>query len=521
MKVLDFGLAKTMAIGLEGDLTQLPSGSPDGTAEGRILGTPAYMSPEQARGQAVDKRTDIWAFGCVLFEMLASHRAFDGETVTDMFARILDHEPEWTALPAETPASIRRLLERCLRKDPRKRLHDIADALLEIDDGARPIVSTSAAAVLPRLTPQRVAWIGAALLAGVMLGAGVLGLLRQRLGPNTGGSIELAMTPPTGTRFAGRRLSFSLAPDGRHMAIVAITGNAPPTLWIRPVGSGEAARPLPGTEGAESPFWSPDSRQVAFIANDKLKTVAVAGGEPFEVCDAIGGTLGGGGSWNRDGIIVFASRARHLQKVSATGGTLTPVTTLQASETSHKWPWFLPDGQHFLFLASGQGPPQLRVGSLASADSTTLGAIRTSAVYASGHLLFVNDTLMAQPFDLRSRQLTGDPIPLNARVEVRGADASLISLTVSDTGLLAYRDRQRVESRLTWMDRKGNAIGSAGEPGSYPNLSLSPDDRYVAVAKGGPDGNYDIWVIDLARDRGHHTDHLGCGSGIRPDLVAT
>ena len=260
-KVLDFGLAKTMAVGRDRDLTSVPRARSTAPRTGRILGTPAYMSPEQARGQAVDKRTDIWAFGCVLFEMLSGRRAFDGDTVTDTFARILEHEPDWAALPAETPASIRTLLERCLQKDPRKRLHDIADALIEIDDGARPIVTASAAAAVPRGTRQRLAWISAALLAGIMLGAGAVGLLQQRLAPHAGGSIELAMTPPTGTRFAGPRVPFSLAPDGRHMAIVAVTGNAPPTLWIRPVESGEAARPRPGTEGAENPFWSPDERR--------------------------------------------------------------------------------------------------------------------------------------------------------------------------------------------------------------------------------------------------------------------
>ena len=520
-KVLDFGLAKTMAFGAEGDLTQRASGTLDGTAEGRILGTPAYMSPEQARGQAVDKRTDIWAFGCVLFEMLSGRRAFPGDTMSDTLVSILEREPDWTALPTATPAAVRTLLDRCLRKDPANRLHDIADARIELDDGARPIASTrSAGDVAPavRGSNRQIVWMGATFLAGVMLTAGTFALLRQRSVPSASNSIESAMAPPSGTRFEVPSLPYALAPDGSHMAIVAVRGNAPPTLWIRPMGSREA-RQVPDTEGAETPFWSPDSRRIGFFAGNKLKKVLVSGGAPSDVCDAIGGTAGGGGAWNRDDVIVFKSAAGHLQKVLATGGAPTPVTALIGRDTTHRWPWFLPDGQYFLFLALGEGPPQLRLGSLTSTESTPIGAIRTSAMYAAGHLLFVDDTLMAQPFDTRSRQLTGNPIPLNARVGVMPATGR-ISVSVSEANLLAYRDPVQNESLLTWMDRKGNHVGSVGEPGSYTNLGLSPDDRQVAVS-WARDGNRDIWVIDVARDGDERriTSHPACR--IRPDLVAT
>ena len=235
-KILDFGLAKTMAFGAEGDVTQRASGSLNGTAEGRILGTPAYMSPEQARGQAVDKRTDIWAFGCVLFEMLAGRRAFPGDTMSDTLVSILEREPDWTGLPAATPEAVRTLVDRCLRKDPGNRLHDIADARIELDDGARPIASTRPAdTVAPgvRGSNRQIIWIGATFLAGVVLTAGTFALLPQRSVSSTSDSIESAVPPPSGTRFEGvRSLAYALAPDGSHIAIVAVRGNAPPTLWI-------------------------------------------------------------------------------------------------------------------------------------------------------------------------------------------------------------------------------------------------------------------------------------------------
>ena len=344
---------------------------------------------------------------------------------------------------------------------------------------------------------RQIVWMGATFLAGVVLTAGTFALLHQRSVPSASDSIESGIPPPSGARFEARSLPYALAPDGSHMAIVAVSGNAPPTLWIRPMGSRQA-RQIRGTEGAENPFWSPDSQRIGFFAGGKLKKVLLSGGAPSDVCDAVGGTAGGGATWNRDDVIVFKSAAGHLQKVLATGGAAAPVTALIGGDTMHRWPWFLPDGRYFLFLALSEGPPQLRLGSLTSTESTPVGAIRTSAMYAAGHLLFVDDTLMAQPFDPRSRQLTGNPIPLNARVAV-APGTGRISVSVSDGNLLAYRDPVQNESLLTWMDRKGNRVGSVGEPGLYSNLALSPDDRQVAVG-AGRDGNRDIWVIDVAHD---------------------
>ena len=488
-KVLDFGLAKTMAVGAEGDLTQSVCRARSmARAEGRILGTPAYMSPEQARGQAVDKRTDIWAFGCVLFEMLAGRRAF---------RRRHDDRHAWSAswsairigrhCPPRHLPPIRTLLDRCLRKDPREaaaRHRGRAESRSTMAPGrAASTRSTGDVSPAVRGSNRQIVWMGATFLAGVVLTAGTFALLHQRSVPSASDSIESGIPPPSGARFEARSLPYALAPDGSHMAIVAVSGNAPPTLSIRPMGSRQA-RQIRGTEGAENPFWSPDSQRIGFFAGGKLKKVLLSGGAPSDVCDAVGGTAGGGATSNRDDVIVFKSAAGHLQKVLATGGAAAPVTALIGGDTMHRWPWFLPDGRYFLFLALSESPPQLRLGSLTSTESTPVGAIRTSAMYAAGHLLFVDDTLMAQPFDPRSRQLTGNPIPLNARVAV-APETGRISVSVSDGNLLAYRNPVQNESLLTSMDRKGNRVGSVGEPGLYSNLALSPDDRQVAVVRDG------------------------------------
>ena len=267
-------------------------------------------------------------------------------------------------------------------------------------------------------------------------------------------------------------------------------------MWIRPLGS-SAAWLLPGTEGAQYPFWSPDSKHVAFFAAGKLKKVAIKGGAAFDIATAVGGVANDGGAWNRDGFILFGSGEGYLQKVSDAGGTPAPVTALRGGEVSHRWPWFLPDGQHFLFLAVGKPALQLRIGSLTSGETAPVGAIRSQALYAAGHLLFVDDTIMAQPFDPRSRQLTGEPVSLGVRVA--GGGAGRLNVSVSQTNVLLYEENRRFESRLVWVDRTGNRVGTVGESSDYRNFSLSPDDRKVAVSWRPPGGNIDIGVMDLER----------------------
>jgi Tol biopolymer transport system component len=475
------------------------------------------MSPEQARGLAVDKRTDIWAFGCVLFEMLSGRRAFEGATITDTFARILDHEPDWAALPASTPERIRELLRRCLQKDPQKRLRDIADASLDIGDGeapgaAGPYASTRESGAGQRRRGARIAEIAAAFLIGALLVGGSLRLWDRPPRVGGGDSLQFTIGPPPSTVFPFQNFAFAIAPDGRHLAMVAFADNTL-ALWVRSFGSGEPRR-LRGTERALAPFWSPDSRQIAFLAGGKLKTVGLNGEEPFDVCDV---TAGGnaGGTWNRDGTILLGSLAGPLQKVTATGGTPTAVTALKEADTSHRYPWFLPDGEHFLFLAIAKGAHQLRVGSLSSTDSTPLGSIRSNAIYAAGRLLFVQGGLVAQPFDPRSRELTGEPFPLNDHMTLKDGRGAF---SVSETGLLGYSARPpRVLSRLTWMDRSGKALEHVGEDDSYFDLALSPDDRSVAISSMAADGNIDIWRIDFARPGDKRRITSDAGLEFHPD----
>jgi Tol biopolymer transport system component len=267
------------------------------------------------------------------------------------------------------------------------------------------------------------------------------------------------------------------------------------TLWVRPLDSSRGFRPLQGTEGARAPFWSPDSSKIAFFANNKLMVVGLNGGTPVAVCETASIW---GGTWNREGVILLASQAGPLLQVSSTGGTK-PVTTLGNDETSHRWPWFLPDGQHFLFLAMGKGDPRLRVGSLASSDSAPVGVIRSNALYASGHVLFVDGGLMAQRFDETSRRLVGQPFRVSG--EMTTAPSGHGPFSASEAGHLAYGGPRGVDPpQLTWFDRSGNRVGTVAKPAFFLNVDLSPDDRHVAASQLFDDGTQDIWVIDLDRD---------------------
>jgi eukaryotic-like serine/threonine-protein kinase len=504
VKVLDFGLAKALEPTSPdtGDMTVSPTlTSPAMTGMGVILGTAAYMSPEQARGRPLDKRTDIWAFGCVLYEMMTGRRAFGGETVTDTFVRILEHEPDWAALPSETPTSIRTLLERCLRKDPRKRLHDIADALIELDDADRPgrAGDGKVAAAGPRRARERLAWIVAAALGMVSCAMAVLYLRAMAPAPSP---LEFTIAPPENWVFTAKTPAptFGISPDGLQMVATA-SSQGVSMLWVRPIAN-PAWRFVPETQGADAPFWSPDSQSLGFFANDQLKTVRLSGGAPAVICEARVGQVPSG-TWGRDGVILFSGGIGPLRKIRFTDGNPTPVTTLGKGEIAHRFPSFLPDGQHFLYLAQADGRSELRVGSLASTVTTSLGPYESHAIYASGYLLSVRSgRLVAQLFDPDSHQLKGDPVVV--------ADPTAIvvpwqrgQFSASATGVLGYSRVGRPMSRLTWMDRTGKTVGAAGDPGFYLTFQLSPDNRRVAVSQvkeqPGGQSNVDIWLIDLAR----------------------
>jgi eukaryotic-like serine/threonine-protein kinase len=354
------------------------------------------------------------------------------------------------------------------------------------------------AAVAPRRTRERLAWIVAAVFGVISCAMVVLYL---RAVPPAPGPLEFTIAPPANWVFTARTPAptFVIAPDGRHLAVVA-SSEGVAMLWVRPIAS-PAWRQLPETQGAEGPFWSPDSQSLGFFANDRLKTVRVSGGAPVVICEARVGQVPGG-AWSHNGVILFGG-AGPLWKVGVSGGHATSVATLGPGEIAHRWPSFLPDGEHFLYLAQAYGRSELRVGSVASTDTTSLGAYESHAVYASGYLLFVRSgRLMAQPFDTDSRQLNGNPLVV--------ADPAAIvvpwhrgQFSVSRAGVLAYSSVGRPKARPTWKDRTGKTMGMAGEPGFYWVLRLSPDDRRLAVAQlkeePGGQSNWDIQVIDLAR----------------------
>ena len=504
-KVLDFGLAKTMRVDLGNQSASAVPDALEHTAEGRILGTPAYMSPEQSRGQAVDTRTDVWAFGCVLYEMLAGRPAFDGATFSDTLAAVLEREPEWSALPAATPAAIRTLLRRCLRKDPDSRLHDIADARIEIDEVAP---NAPAGPDGGQGTRSR-AWM----LAGLVLlaVAVAVGAVAWRRAPEPAvEAFEFPMAPPADATFPSRYGGFAVSPDGRQVVVTA-SADRRASLWIRPLATPDY-RQLPGTDGALFPFWKPDGSAIGFFAGGQLKIVDARGGLPTIVCDAPEIAEGSeydevGGTWNRDDVIVFMSRTFTLQKVAARAGAVPePLTGLANGETAHRWPTFLPDGRHFLFLALTKAgePGDLRVGSLDGAPMTSLGRFDSNARYSAGHLIFLSgDQLVARRFDPTTRLPTGPAMPLVTTSKFRTWN-NLGAFSASESGVLAHHPGGPIVSdqRLTWRDRAGRVTRTFSDTGRFPTLDLSPDGTRVAVSFVKGTAASDIWVFDLTRDDG-------------------
>jgi hypothetical protein len=409
VKVLDFGLAKALdnQSGAGVDATSSPTLSAHATETGIILGTAAYMSPEQARGRPVDRRADLWAFGCVLYEMLTGQRAFPGEGVSDTLANVLLKEPDWNALPADTPAPIRRLLRRCAEKDRKQRLDSATAARLEIDEArADPSADTSAREPVPTRVArgglpfrlkrrERVAWFVAVASIVAALAAVVAATRPWRRAAPELAVLRLDVTTPQ----TSDPTSFALSPDGRQVVFVA-DGDGGSKLWLRLLDQ-TTAQPLPSTEGATFPFWAPDSRAIGFFADAKLKRLDLPGGKAQELADASNGR---GGAWSRDGVILFAANViSGLLRVPATGGTPTSVTRPAPGELGHRFPEFLPDGRRFIFWV-GPGPPEVQglyLGSLDAPETHRLVAADAAGAYAHpGYLLWPRQgVLVAAPFD--------------------------------------------------------------------------------------------------------------------------
>ncbi|MGH9257652.1 MAG: protein kinase domain-containing protein [Vicinamibacterales bacterium] len=499
VKVLDFGLAKALDAAPAIDASQSPTmTSPAMTRMGVILGTAAYMSPEQARGKTVDKRTDIWAFGCVLYEMLTGRRAFAGEDVSETLAAVIKGEPDWSAAPAGTPAAIRRLVRRCLQKDGKERLHDISDARIELQDAKTEAASeatTLPVPVLARPRRERLVWTLLGLAGLSIVALSIPAVLHFREPAVANPEVRLELTTPATTQ----PLHFAISPDGRRLVFVA-SGEGGPRLWQRPLDA-VTALPLEGTEGAEYPFWSPDSRAIGFFAAGKLKRFDIAGGPPQIVADAPNGR---GGAWNRDGTILFApTNSSGLLRVSASGGEPQPVTKLDPPRVgSHRFPQFLPDGRRFLFFAQGNPEGQgIYLGSLDGTDTTRLTPAEAAGAYIEPDaLVFLQQsTLVVRSLDVATGTLTGDPVTVADRVSY-DAGFSLGGFSVSAAGTLAYRAGGSERRQLTWFDRTGKAVGVAGEPDANGLVTpaLSPDGRRIAVART-VQSNVDMWVIDVLR----------------------
>jgi eukaryotic-like serine/threonine-protein kinase len=514
VKILDFGLAKA----LEGDASSMdistsPTISRLATQAGVLLGTAAYMSPEQAKGKSVDRRADIWAFGCVLYEMLTGQQTFTGEAVTDTLAAVIRAEPDWTELPAGTPIRVRVLLQRCLQKDPKQRLRDIGDARISLDEvlsGAPdPALAGSPLTAAP-LWRRVLPWAIAGLLFVALAPVAFIHFREKPPVPSQSMRFEISVPEET---LLDEGNGLDLSPDGRHFAFFATASDGADRLWIRSIDSLEA-RPLPGSEvtgGASPLFWSPDSRSIAFWSDGKLKKVSISGGPAETICDLPGGEIGG--SWNSDGVIILGQAPGGIMRVSAYGGSASPLTMPEPSRNgvAHVFPSFLPDGRHFVYLRLSATPANsgIYVGSLdarpAEQDPKELLTTEFAAAFApsphsgSGQLLFVRDgALLAQQFDTRRLALSGEPVAVANQVATFRARALF---SVSSNGVLTYTAGAPPGSRLTWFDRHGKILGSVGEPSLYVSLALSPDGARVAVSQFGRQNPIPgLWLLDVSRN---------------------
>jgi Tol biopolymer transport system component/tRNA A-37 threonylcarbamoyl transferase component Bud32 len=505
VKVLDFGLAKGGATrGASGSDPNL-SASPTMTAMagsemGVILGTAAYMSPEQARGRTLDRRTDIWSFGCVLFEMLAGKRVYDGETVSDMVARILEREPDWSALPTGTPPRLLALLKRCLAKDAKKRLRDIGEARLELEAiaaGDRGDVASTAAPAARGVPAWAFAAGAAALLA---IGAAV-----AWFAPHAAAQPARALTvlAPMGVAFGPLPTDIAISPDGRQLAFVGSDTLSGARLWLRPLDR-DGARSLEGTDGAQFPFWSPDSRSVGFFAGGKLKVLELASGTLRTLADA---PLPRGGGWGK-GVIVYQPRSLGpLWSVPEQGGDPVVVTSVDTinGEGGHRFPSFLPDGRHFVFMALGRGFEHIDVGAIGEHTVKLLLSEkngRFGAVYSPpGWLLLVRDgAVRAQRFDPGRLVLSGPAIEVPGVRAFQALAAGAPVVSVSANGVLVQRAAADMPQRLAVIDRAGHVTSELQAPeGTYRMGSLSPDGRRAVFEHGSFEATNETWLADLDR----------------------
>ena len=505
VKVLDFGLAKAFSgDAANDDPSNSPTLSMAATMHGVILGTAAYMSPEQACGKAVDKRTDIWSFGCVLYELLTGKPAFQGETVTEILAAVLKGEPDWQPLPAATPTKIRDLLRRCLQKDVNKRCRDAGDMRIEIEEAlAAPLATESTIAKVPRQTIWRWALASGLLcLIVTVIAAFAVWNLKPAPPPSPLPVTRTVITLPPGQQLAGLEdgSAVALSSDGTHLAYVASQGGTQ-QIYLRAMDSLES-RAIPGSEGAINPFFSPDGQWVGFFASNKLKKVSVTGGAAVTLGDAANTR---GASWGSQGMIALASGVGSLLQVSDAGGTSQPLTRLDKGENTHRWPEFLPGGKAVMFSPGTAGgnwtDSRVAVQQIETSKRTNLIPGGTQPRYASsGHLVYAQGgDLMAVPFDPQRLRITGASVPVAEGV-LQSLSSGVAHYSISATGSLVYVSGsvQANQSRLVWVDRNGVDQPLAAPAHSYQHPRLSPDGRRVAV--GIADQESQVWMYELSRE---------------------
>ncbi|CAN5810978.1 hypothetical protein BH20ACI3_BH20ACI3_18250 [soil metagenome] len=510
VKILDFGLAKLTGVSDSNQSqTDVPTRRVD-TDPGAVMGTMGYMSPEQLRGKPADHRSDIFSFGTILYEMLSGKRAFRGDSAADTMSAILREDPpDLSATNKNVAPALERIINHCLEKNPEERFHSASDLAfaLEAISGSSGVSSQTLTAMTSLPVRSRISkqlpWIAAALMALAFVAGLPFAVWYFRRLPQDPRAARVSIPLPE------KLTSFYIpviSPDGSRLVFAGREPSGKNLLYIRALDSFDA-QPLAGTEGSAFPFWSPDSRFIAFCADRKLKKVEITGGPLQTLCDA---PVGRGGTWNSNGVIIFAPNdLGGLYRVSATGGEPTSLTTPDKSrqETTHRWPYFLPDGRHFLYFIRSSQPQNraISVGVLDGKETTRLINGESNVAYAPpGYLLFWRDrTLWAQAFDASKLQLAGDPFPVAEQVGYVQSNSYAV-FSVSGNGILIYRSGTfSNRNQPTWFDRRGNQLGTIGTIGDYRATQLSPDEKRVALEQWDSQAtSTDIWLFELARGTG-------------------
>ena len=508
-KLLDFGLAKPQAAGVAAGgsssasvfaaaMTMTSPASPLSSA-GTIIGTVQYMAPEQIQGIEADARSDVFAFGLLLYEMATGKRAFEGKTQASIVGQILAvNPPPISSLQPMAPPALSRLVSTCLEKEPDERFQTLHDVKLRLAEMAEAVTSaTQTAAAAPAREMNRLVWLATA-AAVLALAAAAAYFASLALQPKQ--VVRSTLAAPDKTFFVTTPPDSGvpvLSPDGTRIAFVARDSKGQLSLYVRALNS-LTALALAGTNGAIHPFWAPDSRNLAFFADGKLKRVDANGGPTQELAKA---ERGRGGAWSPDGTILFSPGINdHLMRVPAGGGTVATASKFAPGETGHRWPSLLPDGKHFVFWVRGD-KPGICVGSLDSMEHKQILENATSATYAPpGYLLFVRDqTLMAQPFSVRKLATTGDAVPIAEHVAINSPSYRGVFST-SDNGMLVYQSSGGPSGwQLQWAGRDGKPLGSLAERAVFLDSAISPDGKRIATALNDGSAHVDIWILDVAR----------------------